>query len=187
MIRWRCTCCASKHCPDSAYTDLLPAYPVLKTDHNPCPEPMKLEVDKCGTEMSICAAASNDPPARIYADNITALTGAVKAILPSVDTCKKYAFIEYSLVLPKCHETKMYVTKMSYYQNVCYQNVQLPKRPITKMSSYRNVLLPKYPVTEMSFYRNVSYQNAHYQSVLYRNVWIPILILFSGYVIPVIL
>ena len=56
---------------------------------------------------------------------------------------KKYAFIEYLLVLPKCHATKMYVTKMSYYQNVCYQNVLLPKRPITKMSSYQNVLLPK--------------------------------------------
>ena len=45
----------------------------------------------------------------------------------------------------------MYVTKMSYYQNICYQNVLLPKRPITEMSSYRNV----------------SYQNIHYQSVLY--------------------
>ena len=30
--------------PCSAYTDLLPAYPVLKIDHNHCPEPMKLEV-----------------------------------------------------------------------------------------------------------------------------------------------
>ena len=88
MIRWRCTCRASKHCPASAYADLLQAYPVLKTDHNPCPEPMKLEVDRCRTEMCICAAASNDPPARIHADNITALTGADKAILPSVDTCK---------------------------------------------------------------------------------------------------
>ena len=138
MIRWRCTCRASKHCPASAYTDLLPAYPVLKTDHNHCPEPMKLEVDRCHMEMRIRAAASNDPPARIYADNTTALTGAAKAILPSVDTCKlclkKYAFIEYLLVLPKCHATKMYVTKMS----------------VTKMSYYRNVLLPKCPVTEMS-------------------------------------
>ena len=32
----------------------------------------------------------------------------------------------------------MYVTMMS-----CYQNVLLPKRPITEMSGYRNVLLPK--------------------------------------------
>ena len=88
MIRWRCTCCASKHCPASAYTDLLPAYPVLKTDHNHCPEPVKLEVDRCRTEMRICAAASNDPPSCIYADNITALTGAAKAILPSVVMCK---------------------------------------------------------------------------------------------------
>ena len=154
MIRWRCTCRASKHCPASAFTDLLPAYPVLKTDHNHCPEPVKLEVDSSRMEMHICAAASNDPPSCIYADNITALTGAAKAILPSVDMCKfkkkKYAFIEYLLVLPKCHATKMYVTKMSYYQNVCYQNVLLPKRPITEMSSYRNVMLPKCPVTEMS-------------------------------------
>ena len=44
MIRWHCTCHASKLCPASAYTDLLPAYPVLKIDHNYCPEPMKLEV-----------------------------------------------------------------------------------------------------------------------------------------------
>ena len=79
MIRWRCTC---------AYTDLLPAYPVLNTDHNPSPKPKKLEVDRCRTEMRIRAAASNDPPARIHADNITALTDAAKAILPSVDTCK---------------------------------------------------------------------------------------------------
>ena len=120
MIRWRCTCRASKHCPASAYTNLLPAYPVLKTDHNHCPEPMMLEVDRCLTEMRIRAALSNDPPARIYADNITALTGADKAILPSVDTCKfflkKYAFIEYLLVLPKCHATNM----------SCYRNVWIP-------------------------------------------------------------
>ena len=44
MIRWHCTCHASKLCPASAYTDLLPAYPVLKIDHNHCPEPMKLVV-----------------------------------------------------------------------------------------------------------------------------------------------
>ena len=44
MIRWHCTCHASKLCPASAYTDLLPAYPMLKIDHNHCPEPMKLEV-----------------------------------------------------------------------------------------------------------------------------------------------
>ena len=132
---------------------------MLKTDH--CPEPVKLEVDRCRTEMRICAAASNDPLSYIYADNIIALTGAAKAILPSVNMCKKklkkYAFIENLLVLPKCHATKMYVTKMSYYQNVCYQNV----------------LLPKCPVTKMSCYQNVSYQNVHYQSVFFRNVWIP--------------
>ena len=88
MIRWRYTCRASKHCPASAFTDLLPAYPVLKTDHNHCPEPVKLEVDSSRTEMHICAAACNDPPSCIYADNFTALTGAAKAILPSVDMCK---------------------------------------------------------------------------------------------------
>ena len=32
----------------------------------------------------------------------------------------------------------------TYYQHFCYQNILLPKRPITKMSGYRNVLLPKY-------------------------------------------
>ena len=85
IIRWRCACRASKHCPASAYTDLLPANPVLKTDHNHCPEPVKIEVDRCRTEMRIHAAASNDPPARIYAEKITGLTDAAKALLPSVD------------------------------------------------------------------------------------------------------
>ncbi len=89
MIRWRCTCRASKHCPASVYTNLLPANAVLKTDHNHCPEPVKFEVARCRTEMRVCAAACNDPPSRIYADNITALTDAAKAILPSVDTCKR--------------------------------------------------------------------------------------------------
>ena len=89
MIRWRCACRASKHCPASAYTDLLPANPVLKADHNHCPEPVKIEVDRCRTEMRIHAAASNDPPARIYAEKITGLTDAAKALLPSVDTCKR--------------------------------------------------------------------------------------------------
>ena len=98
MIRWHCTCRASKHCPSSVYTDLLPAYPVLKIEHNHCPEPMKLEV--------------------IF--------------------LKKYALIEYFLVLPKCHATKISVTKMSYYRNVL-----LPKCPVTEMSCDRNVLLPK--------------------------------------------
>ena len=89
MIRWRCACRASKHCPASAYTDLLPANPVLKADHNHCPEPVKIEVDRCRTEMRIHAAASNDPPAHIYAEKITGLTDAAKALLPSVDTCKR--------------------------------------------------------------------------------------------------
>ena len=89
MIRWRCACRSSKHCPASAYTDLLPANPVLKADHNHCPEPVKIEVDRCRTEMRIHAAASNDPPARIYAEKITGLTDAAKALLPSVDTCKR--------------------------------------------------------------------------------------------------
>ena len=61
---------------------------MLKTDHNHCPEPVKLEVARCRTEMRVRAAACNDPPSRIYADNITALTDAAKAILQSVDTCK---------------------------------------------------------------------------------------------------
>ena len=89
MTRRPCTCRASKHCPASAYTDLLPANPLLKTDYNQCPEPVKLEVDRCRTEMRIRVAASNDPSARICDDNITTLTDAAKAILPSVDTCKR--------------------------------------------------------------------------------------------------
>ena len=114
MIRWRCACRASKHCLASVYTDLLPANPVLKADHNHCPEPVKIEVDRCRTEMRIDyfyrplsetsgivftrwrsrmypihAAASNDPPACIYAEKITGLTDAAKALLPSVDTCKR--------------------------------------------------------------------------------------------------
>ena len=144
MIRWRCTCHASKHCPASAYNDLLPAYPVLKTDHNHSPEPVKLEVDRCRTEMRIRAAASNDPPARIHADNITALTAAAKAILPSVNTCK-FVFKEICLYI-----IFISFTKMPCYQNVCYQDILLPKRPVTEMSCYRNVLLLKCPVTEMS-------------------------------------
>ena len=42
----------------------------------------------------------------------------------------------------------MYVTKMSYYQNVCYQNVLLPKW--LPKCPVQNVQLPKCPVTEMS-------------------------------------
>ena len=34
---------------------------------------------------------------------------------------------------------------MPCYQNACYQDVLLPKRPVTEMSSYRNVQLPKCP------------------------------------------
>ena len=62
----------SKKCVAEAYSDLLPANPVLKTDHNHCPEPVKLEVDRHCTEMHIraAAAASNNPPARIDAYNI---------------------------------------------------------------------------------------------------------------------
>ena len=71
MIRWHCACRASKHCPASAYTSLLPANPLLETDHNHCPELVKLEVDRCQTDMSIRVAASNDPPARItYFQNV---------------------------------------------------------------------------------------------------------------------
>ena len=105
MIRWHCTCRASKHCPASTFTDLLPAYPVLKIDHNHCPEPMKLEV--------------------IFFKEI----------------CLYRIFIGF--------------TKMPCYQNVGYQDVLLPKCPVTEMSCYRNVQLPKCPVTEMSCDRNV--------------------------------
>ena len=111
IIRWRCTWHVSTHCPSSVYTDLLPANLVLKTDHNHCLEPVKLEV---------------------------------------------------------------IVTTMSYYQNVCYQDVLLQKHPITKMSSYQNVQLPKCPITKMS-----CYQNVHYQSILYPNVWIPCVYMYA--------
>ena len=103
MIRWHCTCHASKLCPANAYTDLLPAYPELKIDHNHCPEPMKLEVI----------------------------------------VLKKYAFIEYLLVLPKCHATKCTLPRCPIIKMSYYRNVQLPKCPVTKMSCDRNVLLPK--------------------------------------------
>ena len=103
---------------------------------------MKLEVDRCRIEMRIRAAASNDPPSCIYADNITALTGAAKATLPSVDTCK-YFFKEICI-----YRIFIGFTKMPIYQNVCYQDFLLPKCllpkcPITETSSYQNVLLPK--------------------------------------------
>ena len=75
MIGWRCTCCASTHCPASVYTDLL-----------------------CTSKSSV----ENQP-----------------------------------------QPTKMSVTKMFYYQNVCYTDVLLPRCPITEMSSYQDVLLPK--------------------------------------------
>ena len=42
------------------------------------------------------------------------------------------------VLLPRCPITKMSVTKMSYCRNV-----QLPKCPVTEMSCDRNVLLPK--------------------------------------------
>ena len=80
MIWWRCTCRASKHCPASAYTNLL----------------------------------------------------------------------------PNC----LLITKMSYHQNVCYQEVLLPK-----------CLLPKSPITEMSSYRNVCYQNVHLHTTTYTTHW----------------
>ena len=115
MIRWRCACRASKHCPASAYTDLLPANPVLKTDHNHCPEPVKLEVDKCQTDMSIRAAASNDPPARIYV--------LPKCLLPKCPVTKMSSYP--NVQLPKCPVTKMSVTKTS-----------VTKVSFTEMSGY---------------------------------------------------
>ena len=126
MIRWHCTCHASKLCPASAYTDLLPAYPVLKIDHNHCPEPMKLEVFFF---KEIC----------LYRTFI----GFTK--MPC------YQNVGYQdVLLPKCLLPKCPITEMSSYRNVL-----LPKCPVTEMSCYRNVLLPKCPVTEMSCDRNV--------------------------------
>lgn len=68
-------------------TNKLPANPVLTTEHNHSLELAKLEVDRC-TEMRIRAAASKDPPAHVYSDNVTGLTDAAKAILSSVNACK---------------------------------------------------------------------------------------------------
>ena len=101
MIRWHCTYHASKLCPASAYTDLLPAYPVLKIDHNHCPEPMKLE--------------------EIFLKEI----------------CLYRIFIGF--------------TKMPCYQNVGYQDVLLPKCPVTEMSVTKTSIT-KVSFTEMSGY-----------------------------------
>ena len=95
--RWHCACRASKHCPASVYTNLLPANRVLETDHNHCPEPVKLEVDRCQTEMSIRAAATNDPPACIYI--------LPKCLLPKCPIKKKFLLAKCLLPkhpLPKC-------------------------------------------------------------------------------------
>ena len=71
----------------------------------------------------------------------------------------------------------MFVTKMSYYQNVL-----LPTCPVTEMSNYRNVLLQKCPVIEMSVtktsIKKVSFTDMfgyqHYDDGEWRtNNWLP--------------
>ena len=110
MIRWHCTCHASKLCPASAYTDLLSAYPVLKIDQNHCPEPMKLEVILF---KEICLY-------RIF-------IGFTK--MPCYQNVGYQDVLLPKYLLPKCP-----ITEMSSYRNVL-----LPKCPVTEMSCYRNV------------------------------------------------
>ena len=112
MIRWHCTCHASKLCPASAYTDLPPAYPVLKIDHNHCPEPMKLEV--------------------IYFKEI-----CLYRIFIGFTKMPCYQNVGYQdVLLPKCLLPKYPVTEMSSYRNVCYRNVHY------QSVLYRNVWIP---------------------------------------------
>ena len=112
IIRWHCTCHASKLCPASAYTDLLPAYPVLKIDHNHCPEPMKLEV--------------------IFFKEI-----CLYRIFIGFTKMPCYQNVGYQdVLLPKCLLPKCPVTKMSCYRNVSYQNVHY------QSVLYRNVWIP---------------------------------------------
>ena len=108
MIRWHCTCRASKLCPASAYTDLLPAYPVLKIDHNHCPEPMKLEV--------------------IFLKEI-----CLYIIFIGFTKMPCYQNIGYQdVLLPKCLLPKCPITEMSSYRNVLLPKCQLPKYPSPK-------------------------------------------------------
>ena len=97
MIRWHCTCRASKHCPASAYTDLLPAYPVLKIDHNHCPEPMKLEVILLNNAM------------------------LPKCMLPRCPITEMSGY--RNVRLPKCPVTEMSCYRNVSYQNIHYQSV----------------------------------------------------------------
>jgi hypothetical protein len=106
MIRWHCTCHASKLCPASAYTDLLPAYPVLKIDHNHCPEPMKLEVIFF---KEICLY-------RIF-------IGFTK--MPCYQNVGYQDVLLPKCLLPKCPVTEMSVTKTS-----------ITKVSFTEMSGY---------------------------------------------------
>ena len=118
MIRWHCTCRASKLCPASAYTDLLPAYPVLKIDHNHCPEPMKLEVIFF-KEICLYRIFIGFTKMPCYQN-----VGYQDVLLPK---CR----------LPKCPITecrlpKCPITEMSSYRNVLLLKCQLPKRPLPK-------------------------------------------------------
>ena len=81
-----------KHCPASAYTDLLPAYPVLKIYHNHCPEPMKLEVNFL---KEICLY-------RIF-------IGFTK--MPCYQNVGYQDVLLPKCLLPKCPVTEMSVTK----------------------------------------------------------------------------
>ena len=85
--------------------------PVLKKDHNHCPEPVKLEVGRCQTDMIIRAAASNDLPACIYV--------LQKCLLPKCPITKTFYY--QNVQLPKHPVTKTSITKVSFTEMSGYR------------------------------------------------------------------
>ena len=135
MIRWHCTCRASKHCPASAYTDLLPAYPVLKTYHNPCPEKCVHVLQQVTTRQLVFTLTTSQhwqvQLRRFYRVSIR--------VIFFKEICLYRIFIGFyqnamlpKCMLPKCLLPKYPITETSYYRNVLLPKCQLPKRPLPK-------------------------------------------------------
>ena len=145
MIRWHCTCRASKLCPASAYTDLLPAYPVLKIDHNHCPEHTKLEVIFF-KEICLYRIFIGFTKMPCYQN-----VGYQDVLLPKLLSVTKISYYR-NVQLPKCPVTEMSVIKTS-----------ITKVSFTEMSGYRycdaNSILPSQNIQTLIICMSTFFKN----------------------------
>ena len=88
-IWWKCTWRSSCQCRGSLITDLQRENPEVGQPHNHPADQSQVRLSKVRLTMKQQAAQTRDKPSQIFSQSVSQCDDAVKALLPTADSCKR--------------------------------------------------------------------------------------------------